>query len=141
MQRDDAIKILTHIRNVEPDAMIMVAYDMAIEALEQDPLEVEAAQLQKVYNKGFEDCRQAVLEKTVYTETEEGWCGYTVDVDYIKSLPSVKQEPKTGHWIRINPAGIYECSECGQNVMTSNICVYKFCHGCGARMVEPQERE
>ena len=39
--------------------------------------------------------REAVLEKAVYTETEEGWCGYTVDVDYIKSLPSVKpQEPK-----------------------------------------------
>ena len=57
-------------------------------------------------------------------------------------LPSVNpQEPKTGHWIKISPAGIYECSECGQNVMTSDICAYKFCHGCGAKMVEPQETE
>ena len=49
------------------------------------------------YQQPCEDCisREAVLEKAVYTETEEGWCGYTVDVDYIKSLPSVKpQEPK-----------------------------------------------
>lgn len=36
--------------------------------------------------------RQAVLEKAVYTETEEGWYGYTVDVDYIKSLPPVKPQ-------------------------------------------------
>ena len=51
------------------------------------------------------------------------------------------QEPRKGHWIRISPAEIYECSECGQNVMTSDICVYKFCHGCGVKMVEPQESE
>ena len=51
------------------------------------------------------------------------------------------QEPKTGHWIKISPAGIYECSKCGQNVMTSDICAYKFCHGCSAKMVEPQESE
>lgn len=31
--------------------------------LEQEPLEVEAAQLQKAYNKGFEDCRQAAVNK------------------------------------------------------------------------------
>ena len=49
----------------------------------------------------------------------------------------LEQEPRTGHWIKISHAEIYECSECGQNVMTSDICVYKFCHGCGAKMVEP----
>jgi len=56
-------------------------------------------------------------------------------------LPPVTPQPKTGHWTQISPQGIYECSECGQNVMTSDICVYKFCHGCGAKMVEPQESE
>ncbi len=39
-----------------------------------------------------------------------------------------------GHWIKISPAGIYECSECGKNVMTSDIEAYVWCHGCGARM-------
>ena len=39
-----------------------------------------------------------------------------------------------GHWIKISPAGIYECSECGKNVMTSDIEAYKYCHGCGAIM-------
>lgn len=47
----------------------------------------------------------------------------------------IKSEPNTGHWIKISPSGIYECSECGQNVMTSDICAYKFCHGCGIRML------
>ena len=41
---------------------------------------------------------------------------------------------KTGQWKRISPAGIYECSECGQNVMTGDIECYQFCHGCGAKM-------
>ncbi len=41
---------------------------------------------------------------------------------------------KTGRWKRISPAGIYECSECGQNVMTGDIECYQFCHGCGAKM-------
>lgn len=39
-----------------------------------------------------------------------------------------------GHWIKISPANIYECSECGKNVMTNDICAYDFCHGCGAEM-------
>lgn len=43
---------------------------------------------------------------------------------------------RKGQWKRISPAKIYECSECGQNVMTDNIECYKFCHGCGARMGE-----
>ena len=41
-----------------------------------------------------------------------------------------------GHWIKISPADIYECSECGKNVMTSDIEAYEYCHGCGARMEE-----
>lgn len=53
--------------------------------------------LAKKYGLEQEPCedaisRDAVLEKAVYTETEEGWSGYTVDVDYIKSLPSVKPQ-------------------------------------------------
>ena len=50
--------------------------------------------------------------------------------DYKRLL---EQEPKTGHWKRIG-YDIYECSICGQNVMTSDICAYRHCHGCGAKM-------
>lgn len=43
---------------------------------------------------------------------------------------------KHGKWVRISPAKIYECSECGQTILTGDIECYKFCHGCGARMDE-----
>ena len=61
----------------------------AIKALEQEPCEDAIS-------------RQAVLEKQVYTETEEGWSGYTVDAEYIKSLPSVQPKQKTGEWIPVS---------------------------------------
>ena len=53
--------------------------EMAIQALKQEPCEDAIS-------------REAVLEKADYTETEEGWSGYTVEVDYIKSLPPVKPQ-------------------------------------------------
>lgn len=55
-------------------------------------------------------------------------------IGYLTRLPSAQTEQKVGKWLKISPAGIYECSECGQAVMTSDIDCYKFCHGCGARM-------
>lgn len=54
--------------------------------------------------------------------------------------PSADVAPvRHGHWIKIDPAGIYECSECGKNVMTSDIEAYEHCHGCGAIMDEEAE--
>lgn len=52
----------------------------------------------------------------------------------LEQLPPI--QPKRGRWIKISPANIYECSECGKNVMTNDICAYDFCHGCGADMRE-----
>ena len=49
-------------------------------------------------------------------------------------LPPAQPERIKGHWIKISPANIYECSDCGKNVMTDDICAYDFCHGCGAEM-------
>ena len=50
----------------------------------------------------------------------------------------LEQEPKEGHWKRIG-YDIYECSICGQNVQTIDICAYKHCHGCGARIESEDE--
>lgn len=49
---------------------------------------------------------------------------------------TIDEQPDAGpnKWLKISPAGIYECSACGQNVMTGDIAAYKYCHGCGARM-------
>lgn len=57
----------------------------------------------------------------------------------IKELPSAQPERKKGKWIKISPANIYECSECGKNVMTDDISAYDFCHGCGADMKGEQD--
>lgn len=51
----------------------------------------------------------------------------------IAELPPIKQEPKTGHWIKYGE--LYQCSECKE----LSYCQGKFCNECGARMVEPQE--
>ena len=53
----------------------------------------------------------------------------------LSKIPSADVAPvRHGRWIKIAPAGIYECSECGKNVMTNDIEAYEYCHGCGARM-------
>ena len=79
--------------------------------------------------------------------TEEEW-DMIADVDFDhtseitfhtkhgKEVVFVKR--KKGKWIRISPAKIYECSLCGQALMTDDICAYKHCHGCGADMREPE---
>ncbi len=63
------------------------------------------------------------------------------DKRYVNGLfrairPADVASVRHGHWIKISPAGIYECSECQKNVMTSDIEAYEYCHGCGARMDE-----
>ena len=107
--------------------------NVIIKALEQEPCEDAIS-------------RNAVLEKAVYTETEEGWCGYTVDVDYIKSLPSVTSEPKTGHWIEkdgFDGDTYYDCSECGESWTTIEGNPWnngmKYFPNCGAKMEEVEE--
>lgn len=51
----------------------------------------------------------------------------------VEDAPTI-EERKKGKWVKISPSGIYECSVCGQNVMTQDIDVYLYCHGCGAVM-------
>ena len=56
-----------------------------------------------------------------------------IDDTFDMAIKALEQESKTGHWKRIG-YDIYECSICGQNVMTGDICAYRHCHGCGAHM-------
>ena len=76
--------------------------------------------------------------------TQDGWC--LVHNEVLERMengyPSTEirpewcpiKETKHGKWLKISPAGIYECSECHQNVKTGDIEVYLFCHHCGVRM-------
>ena len=97
--------------------------------------------------KECDDCisRQAAIDKAIYTETEEGWSGWTVDVKHIECLPSVTPTERTGHWIEKDDW--IECSLCSclaPNYEFSDAIIWKkskFCPNCGARMVEGSDTE
>ena len=65
-----------------------------------------------------------------WEEAEE----YQRIINRFMSFASARPERKTGKWTKISPASIYECSVCGQTVMTDDIEAYSYCHGCGAEM-------
>ena len=83
-----------------------ISYDVysglidGIDTLEQEPCEIEAVKLQQAYTKGFEDCRQAVLDQT-YLWSKDEFLRVTNPFDYLRkrinSLPPVTPQPKTGH--------------------------------------------
>lgn len=108
------------------------------------PKSCEVEDAKQAYSKGFEDCRQAVLEQ-INCWIGSGEYRYTNATHYlmerVKHIPSVNpQEPKTGHWIEHN-AKSYECSECHNT--KSLYASYKtdYCHDCGVKMVELRESE
>ena len=78
------------------------------------------------------------------------WDGINMDIytrevkETLEELPSVKQEPKTGHWITVEMTQgdgcrytVTYCSECDEDVDYRT----DYCPNCGCRMVEPQESE
>ena len=103
-------------------------FENILALLEQEPCE-DAISRQAVLD-GIDN----YIEKAQSTGTKDDFISFEELV--VKVLPSVTPKPKMGRWIRISPAGIYECSECGQNVMTGDIDAYRHCHGCGAKMVD-----
>ena len=60
-----------------------------------EPCEVEAAKLQQAYNKGFEDCRQAVLDEIDDTNRRGGFgckLSYLEDKDYKRLCKALDNE-------------------------------------------------
>lgn len=117
------------------------------------PDEIRTEIAEKIINGiPFEPCsdaisRQAALEKAIYTETEEGWSGRTVDVNDIESLPPVIPSRPTGRWIKHenNAAGIcmrvsWECSECRVWLGCEYFVRRSYCPNCGAYMVEREDQ-
>ena len=79
----------------------------------------------RLQNLGYDDWNQG---------TTTTWAEAFIEcADMVDEAPTIEPRNK-GHWIKISPANIYECSECGKNVMTGDISAYDFCHGCGADM-------
>ena len=121
--------------------------DMAIEALEQEPIidKIRAEIEQLTITEGGEDYTRKMAE--LYSlkikvlqiidkyrgESDCRECKAEHDCYECKKYKAQEQEPQTGHWKKIG-YDIYECSICGQDVMTGDICAYRHCHGCGAKM-------
>ena len=128
MTKEEAIKIFKEVREEviakETELSRQVfenlgikAIDLAIKALEQQP---------------SEDC---ISREEAIRVAEQGQIqGYEWQFKKLCTLPSVTPTRPNGKWKRISPAGIYECTNCNQVIMTSDIDCYKYCHGCGVRM-------
>ena len=79
--------------------------------------------------------------------TSYQWCTDCKEYDHEKhcchrwsnvirnTVEEMKQEPKTGHWIKIKPYPLqmhnYECSECGHETDDNT---ENYCSECGAKM-------
>ena len=78
----------------------------------------------------------AILHNHLFDNANRTWTYAELKIinEEMERLPTVAIPSKVGHWKMISPAAIYECSECGQHVITQDICAYHYCHGCGAKM-------
>ena len=56
--------------------------------------------------------------------------------DIVAKMPSVKQEPKTGHWIWC--VGSHKCSNCEEYTWFSHRELLRYCPNCGARMEDKE---
>lgn len=125
------------------------ALRMARKALEQEP----SGDL--ISREPFTDstiCEGFSCDECSFNRKDKGGC---ILEERVMDLPSVKQEPKTGHWITkdgkeqgYDIGGIKTwyiqimCDKCGfiKTAIEGHTGQYKYCPSCGCRMVEPQER-
>ena len=154
MTREEAIEVLQQDIPCEQDTDFIEALEMAIKALKQKPCPYST-------KDGY--CQHNDIAETIPTEQEPSgdlisrqdaidaiWDGINMDIytrevkETLEELPSVKQEPKTGHWITVEMTQgdgcrytVTYCSECDEDVDYRT----DYCPNCGCRMVEPQESE
>lgn len=76
-------------------------------------------------------------DRTIMADVDEKHHMATVSVYILDEL--VEAVNKTGHWIWC--VGSHKCSNCEEYTCFSHKELLKYCPNCGARMVEPQERE
>lgn len=77
--------------------------------------------------------KDMVLPPAILVGVKKGQTSAEVE-QAINAAYAEAEKPNTGYWVKISPAGIYECSECGKNIITDDIDCYDYCHGCGRKM-------
>ena len=100
---------------------ILQAYRIAIRALEHPEENVVA----------IVPCGDAISRQKVLDVINLNWYYRKNCIEVIENLPSVNPQQKTGYWIH------NKCDECGASrpPLFDN-----YCPNCGAKMIEPQER-
>ena len=153
MTNDKAIKWLqTESSYIEEDVghgkEILEAYDIAIEALEQEPCDCISRQA------AFNEINTLIAEYIPLMPT--GWTLPLNIAKTINDLPPVASQPKIGYWIEdaktyyeeLNKRGLgvdeytpyfvddIACSEClaKYSVIDNETQFFKFCPNCGAKM-------
>jgi len=99
-------------------------------------------------NKEQEPCEDAISRQAMHIELEK-WITYgeykysnatKYLYDRIDRLPSIKQEPKTGRWIKTigenGVTSVVRCSECGFE--DNRYMLFRYCPSCGAKMEEEE---
>ena len=157
MTREFAINILeqyrekptlvNEIETVEEAVWLDEALDIAIKALEQESC-------------GDLISRQEVGEIKELMTDINGDTVYAVRMSYLRQLPSVNPQPKTGHWItdaktyyeELNRRGLgvdeytpyftddIACSEClaKYSMLDNETQFFKHCPNCGAKMEDEE---
>ncbi len=123
------------------------AYNYAMRACEGTWNSKTCADIRKALEQEpCEDCisRQDVLKRREILKDKQGTGYQAVKTKYIRKLPSVNPQQKTGHWIADEvqlPDRVvlnYHCSVCGRKLVgysTETLKDAPYCH-CGARMSE-----
>lgn len=118
MTREEAIKVLTEINYNSIENDTVVATHMAIKALEQEP------------NGDLISREETLTAFADYVGSGMSMDDYDALWNIVTKMPSVKQEPKTGHREYNDIYDHYLCGNCKTIVMDYD----NYCPNCGARM-------
>ena len=135
MTKQEAIEILTEMRDWNDYITQSDALQMAIDALEQKPC-TDAVSRQAVL-----DGLASIAKAKAKSDAQKSMMGRTMF--FVEQLPAVSTE-KTGRWEWVqydgNPKiGNWHCSECNRIVCgaitaANPVYAYKYCPNCGAKM-------
>ena len=128
MTREEAIEILQGAikKPNTKDGYLGQAFDMAIEALEQQPCEdcISRQAVIDAVHKEFDEC-------LVWDESGETTANEVEQI--LEGLPSVTPQPKAGEWMHPYKSDIAcECSECHIQIPITKD--FNYCPNCGAKM-------
>ena len=137
MTNEEAIKWLkVEASYIEEDVghgkEILEAYDIAIEALEQEPCN-DTISRQEVLDMCKKEIDHISKNWQNYHSPSEAKSGFSYIATNICDMPPVTPQPKTGRWMHPYKSDIAcECSECHIQMPITNY--FNYCPNCGARM-------